>query len=102
MDLSNMSVGDLRNLQDKIKLEMKKREQQEVNKAREQIMAIAQSVGMPLKDLLGAGPRGKTGTVAVRYRHPDNSAQQWTGRGRQPRWVKEWVDGGKSIDALRV
>lgn len=103
MDLSNMSVGDLRNLQDQIKQEMKKREHQEVQKAREQILAIAQSVGVPLKDLISSGGRGaKTGSVAVRYRHPENSAQQWTGRGRQPKWVKEWVEGGKSLDKLRV
>lgn len=103
MDLSNMSVSDLRSLQEQIKQEMKKREHQEVAKAREQILAIAQSVGVPLKDLIGSGMRGgKTGSVAVRYRHPDNSAQQWTGRGRQPKWVKEWVEGGKSLDKLRV
>jgi DNA-binding protein H-NS len=94
MDLSNLSVGDLRNLQDQIKQEMKKREHQEVAKAREQILAIAH--------LIGTGIRAKTGTVAVRFRHPDNSSQQWTGRGRQPKWVKEWVEGGKSIDKLRV
>lgn len=103
MDLSNMSVGDLRNLQEQIKQEMKKREQQEVQKAREQILAIAQSVGVPLKDLIAASGRGaKTGSVAVRYRNPDNASQQWTGRGRQPKWVKEWVEGGKSLDKLRV
>jgi DNA-binding protein H-NS len=103
MDLSNMSVGDLRNLQEQIKQEMKQREHQEVQQAREQILAIAQKVGVPLKDLINAPARGtKTGTVAVRYRHPDNSAQQWTGRGRQPKWVKEWVEGGKSLDKLRV
>jgi DNA-binding protein H-NS len=92
----------MRNLQEQIKQEMKKREQQEVQKAREQILAIAQSVGVPLKDLLAANRGAKTGTVAVRFRHPDNASQQWTGRGRQPKWVKEWVEGGKSIDKLRV
>jgi DNA-binding protein H-NS len=103
MDLSNMSLGDLRNLQEQIKQEMKKREVQEVQKAREQILAIAQSVGVPLKDLMAATGRGSKGaTVAVRYRHPDDSNLQWTGRGRQPKWVKEWVEGGKSIDDLRV
>jgi DNA-binding protein H-NS len=102
MDLSNMSLGDLRNLQEQIKQEMKKREQQEVQKAREQILAIAQSVGVPLKDLLANGRGAKTGSVAVRYRHPDNAANQWTGRGRQPKWVKEWVESGKSLDKLRV
>ena len=108
MDLSNMSLGDLRNLQEQIKQEMKKREHQEVQKAREQIIAIAQSVGVPLKDLISASGRGSksanagTGTVAVRYRNPNDSQQQWTGRGRQPKWVKEWVEGGKSLDQLRV
>ncbi|ALK98846.1 histidinol phosphate phosphatase [Massilia sp. WF1] len=107
MDLSNMSLGDLRNLQEQIKQEMKQREQQEVQKAREQIMAIAQSVGVPLKDLIAAGGRGvkatgKSGSVAVRFRNPDDESQQWTGRGRQPKWVKEWVEGGKSLDKLRV
>ena len=109
MDLSNMSLGDLRNLQEQIKQEMKQREQQDMQKAREQIMAIAQSVGLPLKDLMAAGGRGAksigksgAGAVAVRFRNPDNESQQWTGRGRQPKWVKEWVEGGKSMDKLRV
>jgi DNA-binding protein H-NS len=102
MELSKLTAAELRSLQDQIKQELKKREHEEVAKAREQIMAIAQSVGVPLKELIGNGVRAKTGTVAVRYRHPNNSSQQWTGRGRQPKWVKEWVDGGKSIDALRV
>ncbi|QJE00614.1 H-NS histone family protein [Massilia forsythiae] len=107
MDLSNLSLGDLRNLQEQIKQEMKKREHQEVQKAREQILAIAQSVGVPLKDLMSATGRGGAkaatqGSVAVRYRHPDDNSQQWTGRGRQPKWVKEWVEGGNSLDKLRV
>jgi DNA-binding protein H-NS len=97
----------LRNLQEQIKQEMKKREHQDLQKAREQILAIAQSVGVPLKDLISSGRAGKaaasgTGSVAVRYRHPDDASQQWTGRGRQPKWVKEWVEGGKSLDQLRV
>ena len=108
MDLSNLSLGDLRNLQEQIKQEMKKREHQEVQKAREQILAIAQSVGVPLKDLINTSGRGAksagagAGSVAVRYRNPDDASQQWTGRGRQPKWVKEWVEGGKSLDQLRV
>jgi len=105
MDLSNMSVGDLRNLQEQIKQEMKKREVQEVQKAREQILAIAQSVGVPLKDLLATGGRGnatKGNSVAVGFRHPDNAPTGGPARAPQPKWVKEWVEGGKSLDKLRV
>lgn len=102
MDLSNLSMTELRSLQEKIKAELKKREHQDLAKAREQIMAIAQSVGLPLKELIASGVRAKTGSVAVRYRNPGDATQQWTGRGRQPKWVKEWVDSGKSLDLLRV
>ncbi|WP_317202344.1 H-NS histone family protein [Janthinobacterium sp.] len=102
MDLSSMSTVELRQLQERVKQEMKRREHQDIAKAREQILAIAQSVGIPVNELVGAGARAKTGSVAVRYRNPADAAQQWTGRGRQPKWVKEWLDAGKSIDLLRV
>ena len=102
MDLSSLSLSELRTLQDDIKKQMKKREQDDLSKAREQILAIAQSVGVSVKDLVGTGISAKTGTVAVRYRNPDDPTQQWTGRGRQPKWVKEWTDAGKSRDLLKV
>jgi DNA-binding protein H-NS len=106
-DLSNFSLADLRSLQEQIKQEMKNREAQDVQKAREQILAIAQSVGVPLAELMGkagkgGNKKGPSGTVAVRFQNPENVSQQWTGRGRQPKWVKEWVEGGKPLDALRV
>ncbi|WEF31178.1 H-NS histone family protein [Pseudoduganella chitinolytica] len=102
MDLSNMSASELRQLQEQIGRELKKRESQDLQKARDQIFAIAQRVGLPLKDLIATGGRGKGSTVAARYRNPDDTTQQWTGRGRQPKWVKEWVDAGKAIDDLRI
>jgi DNA-binding protein H-NS len=102
MDLSNLSLGELRTLQEDIKKQMKRREQDDLVKAREQILAIAQSVGVSVKELVGTGLRAKTGTVAVRYRNPNDASQQWTGRGRQPNWVKEWTDSGKAMDLLRV
>lgn len=38
----------------------------------------------------------------VRYRNPDDPAQTWTGRGKQPKWVSDWVASGKSLDGLQV
>ncbi len=104
MDLSNMTAADLRALQDTIKQELKKREGQEIANARSQIMAIAQSVGVPLKDLIGGSGsmRAKSGPVAVQYRNPGNASEQWTGRGRQPKWVRAELDAGKTLDSLRI
>lgn len=42
------------------------------------------------------------GRPEVVYRNPENENQAWTGRGKPPRWITEWVAGGKSLEALRV
>lgn len=106
MDLHTLSVTDLRALQEQIQKEIKSREQDELVKAREKILAIAQSAGISLKDLLGSQSQVKNRSVkvkvAVRYRHPVDNSLQWTGRGRQPKWVQEWVSIGKSLDELRI
>ncbi len=67
-----MNLPELLELQGNIKRQLKKREQQEFTQAREKILAIAQSVDVSLKELIGSGSglRAKTGTVAVQYRNP--------------------------------
>lgn len=103
MDLAKLSIAELRKLQDRLQLELGRREQQALAQARQKVLAIAQSAGIPLTELLAGVSRPKDGAkVAVRYRHPDDASQQWTGRGRQPRWVREWIASGKPIDLLRV
>ena len=102
MDLSKLSIADLRILQDSVKQELKKREQQDVADAREKILAIAKSVGISVSELVGSSVRAKSSSVAVQYRNPTDGAQQWTGRGRRPKWVKAWLDAGKSLDLLRI
>ena len=102
MELSNLSIAELRSLQDSIKMELKSREQGEISKAREQILAIAKSVGVSVSELVGGSVRAKSGPVAMQYLNPNDQSQQWTGRGRQPKWGKAWIEAGKSLDAVRV
>lgn len=104
MDLSKLTSAQLRDLQEQLKDELKQRASQGRAEALEQIHAIARGVGLPLKELLGSLPArgGRTGPVAARYRNPADASQQWTGRGRQPKWVKDWVDGGNDIAGLKI
>jgi DNA-binding protein H-NS len=104
-DLSTYSLADLRALQNQVAEQIKARMEQEKAAARQQILAIAEHAGVSLKELLnGAGARKSLkGTSApIRYRNPDDKGQQWSGRGRQPHWVREWLNSGKSIDQLKV
>jgi DNA-binding protein H-NS len=106
IDLSNYNLGELKGLQFEIEKEVKARQQQEVKKAREQILAIARDVGLPVEDLLGnTGAKSKPGgreKVQPRYQNPADKAQTWTGRGRKPKWIAEGLANGKTLEEFKI
>jgi len=92
---------------------------QVIRETRKNLMDLAESLGLPAADLIdkvasrihpqgdGASgeptPRATRGPVKVKYRHPDNPlVATWTGRGRKPRWVVEWLEknNDKTLDDL--
>lgn len=38
----------------------------------------------------------------VRYRDPDNSDNTWSGRGRQPQWLTDKIEGGAPLESFEV
>jgi DNA-binding protein H-NS len=105
VDLSDYNLSELKGLQAEIEKEIRARQQQEVTKAREQILAIAQGLGVSVEELLangGAKSKGSGKKVHAQYRNPADNAQTWTGRGRQPRWIAEGLAGGKSLNDFRI
>lgn len=102
MNLEKLSIVELRELQDQVKKQLKITEQKSISDARAKILEIAQRAGVSVKDLVGSGATKVKQSVAVKYRHPSDSTLQWSGRGRQPKWVKEWIESGKSLDKTGV
>jgi DNA-binding protein H-NS len=49
----------------------------------------------------GAG-RGSRGTVAPRYRNPENPVETWAGRGLKPRWLAAALKSGKKIEDFSI
>lgn len=105
VDLSDYHLSELKGLQAEIEKEIKARQQQDVAKAREQILTIAQTLGVSAEELLATGTakaKGSGKKVQAQYQNPTDSAQKWTGRGRQPKWIAEGLAGGKSLDDFRI
>ena len=70
IDLSTYNLGELKGLQFDIEQELRKRARQEIGKAREQILAIAQDAGVSVDALVedGSGKKDKEGKTSARTR----------------------------------
>jgi DNA-binding protein H-NS len=40
--------------------------------------------------------------VFPKFRNPGRPSETWSGRGKQPRWVSELIEAGKSIEDFRI
>lgn len=103
-NLSKYSINQLRALEVEVIDELRTRHFLSVSKAREQILHIARNAGLSEKDLraIKAPKTLKPQSVKVKYRNPHDRTQQWTGRGRQPAWIKAWIASGKSIEDTKA
>jgi DNA-binding protein H-NS len=106
MDLSVLSFSELRDLQQQIPQEIKRREAVEKANVINEVRAFAKARGYALEDLVGKDIKIKQTAAAtkvkVKYRHPQDSSLEWTGRGRTPKWVEAWKANGGSLESLLV
>lgn len=105
MDITTLSLSQLKDLQQQIPAEIKRREKEEKVKVLDELKSLAVSRGFSLEQLLksDAGEskiKGKT--VKAKYRNPLNAEQTWTGRGRKPQWVIDQLAAGKTIESLAI
>lgn len=88
IDLSSLSVKELKDLRSKIEEAISDREKTERAELKAKMAALAADHGFSLDDLIG-GRRGKAGKGTVKYRNPENPEETWTGRGRKPNWLND-------------
>ena len=98
IELETMTKADLEKLRadvDRALATLESRRKVEARKAAEQ---VAQEFGFALDELLGKEkPAAKGGKGDVKYRNPADPRQTWTGRGRQPGWIKAGIAEGRPM-----
>lgn len=65
------------------------------------ILAMAQHEGIDI-EAARAEIFSPVAAAAVRYRNPNDAMQTWTGRGRQPKWISDWIESGKRLEQLET
>ncbi len=105
-DIEKLDINQLQELKHQADALIEKKQREKIDDAYQQVLKIAQSVGLKLEELVQHGDKGKKSAlkrkVAAKYSNPQNAAQTWTGRGKQPRWVVEQLATGKSLDDLLI
>jgi len=55
-----------------------------------------------LRLLTGSKPRRQYPPVLPKFRNPDKPSETWSGRGKQPHWLKTQLKSGKRMDDFRI
>ena len=102
LDLQKLSLDELKQLQKDAAKAVEGFEQRKRAEALADLEAVAAKYGYRLKELVGGKPTKVTTKGEPKYRHPENPAKTWTGKGRQPAWIKEGLEAGKSLDDFAI
>lgn len=102
MDISGLPLAELKRLLVQIPKEIERRQKEEKSKVLKEIESFAAERGFALDELIGERGKKERAPVAAKYRHPSDQELTWSGRGRQPKWVAEFVQKGGKMDQLKV
>ncbi|MCK0505496.1 H-NS family nucleoid-associated regulatory protein [Aromatoleum anaerobium] len=118
MDLATLSLTELRRLQSKVETEIRRRSDNTRRELIKKMQKMAADEGLSLSDLIGSAPASedkrspgkrkakpaakKTSPIPAKYRHPENPAISWSGRGRKPHWVVDWLAQDKPLVELEI
>ena len=103
-ELDGLSLKDLKKLEKDVAAAIASYETRAKAQALAELDAKARELGFSLAELTGAvvSVKGKRAPASAKYRHPENSSETWSGRGRKPAWFAAAIAAGKTPDDLAV
>jgi DNA-binding protein H-NS len=101
-NLEAMSLKELRQLQKDLAKAVSTYEDRHKAEVRAKLEAIAKETGYSFADLIGVEVKTTRAPAVAKYRHPENAALTWSGRGRKPPWFVEAQDAAKGPKNLAI
>lgn len=102
INLDKMSREELINLRKEIDDALKSSERQAKKNALAAAQKAAAEHGFSLDEILAGKKAAGGAKSAPKYANPDDASQTWTGRGRQPNWVKSALAAGKTLEEMAI
>jgi len=101
-NLEAMSLKEVRQVQKDLAKAISTYEDRHKAEARAKLEAIANEMGFSLAELIGVEVKTTRAPAVAKYRHPENAALPWSGRGRKPQWFTDHINAGKDPRELAV
>ena len=103
LNLEAMTLKELQSLEKSIARAISTYESRHKAEARAKVEALAKELGFALADLVATErPKSTRAPATAKYRHPENAAITWSGRGRRPQWFIDHMNSGNDPSTLAV
>ncbi|MBT8454686.1 MAG: H-NS histone family protein [Rhodobacteraceae bacterium] len=104
IDISGLNEKELKKLSDDVAKALEKLKKNKAQAALKAAEAAAKKHGFELSELVETPKKrvAKKTKSAAKYRNPKDASQTWTGRGRQPGWIKDAISAGKDLSAYEI
>jgi DNA-binding protein H-NS len=98
-DWASMTTAELWEFYDGVTTVLSRRMAAEKAKLEERLRRIEGTAGTARSDETVRRPYP---AVLPKYQNPKNPSETWSGRGKQPRWLKAQLRAGKKLDDLLI
>ena len=125
VNYSTFSLDKLKKEKARIEKAISVMEAKDKKAAMAKMVAIAKESGIDLAELVGGSSKrvtkkvsaavakapatrkkkkvaAKRGKVAPKYRNPEDPKATWTGRGKQPIWVRTYLENGGTLESITI
>ena len=96
--LKSMSTDQLMDLYQRVQLMLADKLQAEMAKIEDRLRRVKSAGGVVSRDRL----RRPYPPVLPKYKNPNDPTEIWSGRGKQPLWVREQLEAGKKLDQFLI
>jgi len=96
MALKSMSIEKLVALKDQVEAALSSKVFEQRRSLESELSKLGRFQGGKSKVARGYG------TIAPKYRNPENPAETWAGRGLKPRWLTAAIKSGKKIEDFLI
>src|SRR5712672_2459032 len=102
MALKSMSIEKLVELKSQVEAALSAKVIDQRRALESELSKLGRFQGGAARGKSAFGRGGARGSVAPKYRNPENPGETWAGRGLKPRWLTAAIKGGKKIEDFAI